>query len=146
MKLERIAKGAQISEIELGKVVRVVSADRLSDYAVTIDCKADRGRSDERVLFRLNESELTAELLGRPRSLDADGADLALAAEAGRANLAHLVDPTMAAHTSNVAPLLRQATAVYETMPSRQLLRCVRADGPPKDPAAHQSKSAPRPR
>ncbi len=146
MKLERIAKGAQISGIELGEVVRVVSADRLSDNAVPIDCKADRGRADERVLFRLNESELTAELVGRPWRLDADGADLALAAEVGRANLAYLVDPMMAAHTSNVAPLLRQARAVYESNPSRQLLRCVRAGGPPKDPAAHQSKSGPRPR
>lgn len=34
MKLEEIAKGAQISGIEPGKVVRVVSADPLGDNAV----------------------------------------------------------------------------------------------------------------
>ena len=75
MKLEQIAKGAQISGIEPGKVVRVVSADPLGDNAVTVVYKADDGRLGERVLFRSNESELHIASVGRPWSFDADGAD-----------------------------------------------------------------------
>ena len=75
MKLEQIAKGAQISGIEPGKVVRVVSADPLGDNAVTVVYKADDGRLGERVLFRSNESELHIASAGRPWSFDADGAD-----------------------------------------------------------------------
>jgi hypothetical protein len=66
MKLEQIAKGAQISGIEPGKVVRVVSADPLGDNALTVVYKADDGRLDERVLFRSNESELHIASIGRP--------------------------------------------------------------------------------
>ena len=96
MKLESIAKGALVSGIEAGKVVRVVSADPLGDNAVTVVYKADDGRLGERVLFRSNESELQIASVGRPWSFDADGADFKLAAEAYRINLAHLFDPMMA--------------------------------------------------
>lgn len=130
MKLEQIAKGAQISGIEPGKVVRVVSADPLGDNAVTVVYKADDGRLGERVLFRANESELSIATAGRPWSFDADGADFKLAAEAYRINLAHLFDPMMAVHTSNVEPLPHQITAVYESMLPRQPLRYVLADDP----------------
>jgi superfamily II DNA or RNA helicase len=130
MKLEQIAKGAQISGIEPGKVVRVVSADPLGDNAVTVVYKVDDGRLGERVLFRSNESELSIASVGRPWSFDADGADFKLAAEAYRINLAHLFDPMMAVHTSNVEPLPHQITAVYESMLPRQPLRYVLADDP----------------
>jgi superfamily II DNA or RNA helicase len=130
MKLEQIAKGAQISGIEPGNVVRVVSADPLGDNAVTVVYKADDGRLGERVLFRSNESELHIASVGRPWSFDADGADFKLAAEAYRINLAHLFDPMMAVHTSNVEPLPHQITAVYESMLPRQPLRYVLADDP----------------
>ena len=130
MKLESIAKGALVSGIEAGKVVRVVSADPLGDNAVTVVYKADDGRLGERVLFRSNESELQIASVGRPWSFDADGADFKLAAEAYRINLAHLFDPMMAVHTSNVEPLPHQITAVYESMLPRQPLRYVLADDP----------------
>lgn len=130
MKLEQIIKGAQISGIEPGKVVRVVSADPLGDNAVTVVYKADDGRLGERVLFRSNEAELNVASVGRPWSFDADGADFKLAAEAYRINLAHLFDPMMAVHTSNVEPLPHQITAVYESMLPRQPLRYVLADDP----------------
>ena len=130
MKLEQITKGAQISGIEPGKVVRVVSADPLGDNALTVVYKADNGRLGERVLFRSNESEIHIASVGRPWSFDADGEDFKLAAEAYRINLAHLFDPMMAVHTSNVEPLPHQITAVYESMLPRQPLRYVLADDP----------------
>jgi hypothetical protein len=130
MKLESIAKGALVSGVEEGRVVRVVSADPLGDNAVTVVYKTDDGRLGERVLFRSNESELSIAKAGRPWSFDADGADFKLAAEAYRINLAHLFDPMMAVHTSNVEPLPHQITAVYESMLPRQPLRYVLADDP----------------
>lgn len=130
MKLEAIAKGALVSGIEDGRVVRVVSADPLGDNAVTVVFKTDDGRLGERVLFRSNESELTIATAGRPWSFDADGADFKLAAEAYRINLAYLFDPMMAVHTSKVEPLPHQITAVYESMLPRQPLRYVLADDP----------------
>jgi len=130
MKRKHIAKDAQISGIEPGKVVRVVSADPLGDNAVTVVYKADDGRLGERVLFRSNESELNIASVGRPWSFDADGADFTLAADAYRINLAHLFDPMMAVHTSNVEPLPHQVTAVCESMLTRQPLRYVLADDP----------------
>jgi superfamily II DNA or RNA helicase len=53
-----------------------------------------------------------------------------LAAEATRIKLAHLFDPMMAVHTSNVDPLPHQISAVYEAMLPRQPLRFVLADDP----------------
>lgn len=96
MKLEAIAKGALISGIEEGKVVRVVSADPLGDNAMTVIYKSDDGRLGERVVFRGDESKLSLATAGRPWGFDADGADFKLAAEAYRINLAHLFDPMMA--------------------------------------------------
>ena len=130
MKLEEIAKGALVSGIEPGKVARIVSADPLGDNAVTVVYRTDDGRLGERVLFRSNESELSIATAGRPWSFEADGEGFKLAAEAIRINLAHLFDPMMAVHTSNVEPLPHQITAVYESMLPKQPLRFVLADDP----------------
>jgi len=50
--------------------------------------------------------------------------------EAQRIQLAHLFDPVLAVHTSNVDPLPHQITAVYESMLPRQPLRFLLADDP----------------
>lgn len=130
MKLEEITKGALIAGIEPGKVARIVGVDPLGDNAVTVVYRTDDGRLGDRVLFRSNESELAIATAGRPWSFDADGEGFKLAAEAIRINLAHLFDPMMAVHTSNVEPLPHQITAVYESMLPRQPLRFVLADDP----------------
>ncbi|MCC6170067.1 MAG: DEAD/DEAH box helicase, partial [Caldilineaceae bacterium] len=63
-------------------------------------------------------------------SFDASGELLRLAAEAQRIRLAHLSDPYLAIHTSEVDPLPHQITAVYEQMLPRQPLRFLLADDP----------------
>src|SRR5213080_682987 len=82
------------------------------------------------MLFRTDEATLALAEAGRPWAFDAPGAAFKLAAEAYRINLAHLFDPMMAVHTSNVEPLPHQITAVYESMLPRQPLRYVLADDP----------------
>ncbi len=130
LKLEEIEKNAAISGIEPGQVVRVVTTEPVGDNALTVYYKTSDGRLLERMLFRTDEAKLSLAEAGRPWAFDAPGEDFKLAAEAYRINLAHLFDPMMAVHTSNVEPLPHQITAVYESMLPRQPLRYVLADDP----------------
>jgi superfamily II DNA or RNA helicase len=130
LKLEAITKNALIAGIEPSQVVRIFSTDLMGDSALSIVYKTNDGRLGERVLFRADEANLSLAEAGRPWAFDAPGADFKLAVEAYRINLAHLFDPMMAVHTSNVEPLPHQITAVYESMLPRQPLRYVLADDP----------------
>jgi SNF2 family DNA or RNA helicase len=134
LKLEQIQKNAALSGLEPGQVVRIVTTEPigLSDNysALTVYYKLADGTLRERMLFRTDEANLSLAESGRPWAFDAPGDAFKLAAEAYRINLAHLFDPMMAVHTSNVEPLPHQITAVYESMLPRQPLRYVLADDP----------------
>ncbi|TYC51152.1 DUF3883 domain-containing protein [Zoogloea oleivorans] len=130
LKLEDIKKNAAVSGIEPAQVVRIVTTEPVGDNALTVYYKTPDGRLLERMLFRTDETKLSLAEAGRPWAFDALGEDFKLAAEAWRINLAHLFDPMMAVHTSNVEPLPHQITAVYESMLPRQPLRYVLADDP----------------
>jgi len=130
LKLEDIKKNAAISGLEPGQVVRIVTTEPVGDNALTVYYKTSDGKLLERMLFRTDEAKLSLAEAGRPWAFDAPGEDFKLAAEAWRINLAHLFDPMMAVHTSNVEPLPHQITAVYESMLPRQPLRYVLADDP----------------
>ena len=82
------------------------------------------------MLFRSDEARLELAEVGRAWAFDASGADFKLGLEAYRISLAHLFDPMMAVHTSNVDPYPHQISAVYESMLPRQPLRFVLADDP----------------
>lgn len=130
LKLEEIKKNASISGIEPGHVVRIVTTEPVGDNALTVYYKTADGKLLERMLFRTDEVNLALAEAGRPWAFDAPGDEFKLAAEAYRISLAHLFDPMMAVHTSNVEPLPHQITAVYESMLPRQPLRYVLADDP----------------
>ncbi len=130
LKLEQIQKNAAISGLEPGQVVRIVTTEPVGDNALTVYYKTADGTLRERMLFRTDEANLSLAESGRPWAFDAPGDAFKLAAEAYRINLAHLFDPMMAVHTSNVEPLPHQITAVYESMLPRQPLRYVLADDP----------------
>jgi superfamily II DNA or RNA helicase len=130
LKLEQIQKSAAISGLEPGQVVRIVTTEPVGDNALTVYYKTADGTLRERMLFRTDEVNLALAEAGRPWAFDAPGEAFKLAAEAYRMNLAHLFDPMMAVHTSNVEPLPHQITAVYESMLPRQPLRYVLADDP----------------
>ena len=130
LKLEQLHKNTAVSGIEPNAVVRVVSTESAGPDAVTVYYKAADGRLGERMLFRADEAKLSLADVGRPWAFDAPGDEFKLVTEAYRINLAHLFDPMMAVHTSNVDPLPHQITAVYEAMLPRQPLRFVLADDP----------------
>ncbi len=130
MRLEEIKSGAVVRGIDPAEPVRIVSVDAAGPDAVTVYYKMTSGKLLERMLFRSDEAKLVLETPGRPWAFDAPGEDYKLAVEALRINVAHLFDPMMAVHTSNVEPLPHQIAAVYESMLPRQPLRYVLADDP----------------
>ncbi|HEX7371116.1 MAG TPA: helicase-related protein [Rhodanobacteraceae bacterium] len=130
MKLEDLRTDAVVSGIAADGPVTIVKADRLGDDAVSVVYRTVAGAVAERMLLRADEAGLTLATAGRPWSFNAAGADFNLAAEALRIELAHLFDPMMAIHCSDVEPLPHQISAVYEAMLPRQPLRFVLADDP----------------
>jgi superfamily II DNA or RNA helicase len=130
LRLEDIKKSAAISGIEPGHVVRIVTTEPVGDNAFSVYYKTADGKLLERMLFRNDEAKLSLAEAGRPWAFDAPGDEFKLAVEAYRIHMAHLFDPMMAVHTSNVEPLPHQITAVYESMLPRQPLRYVLADDP----------------
>jgi superfamily II DNA or RNA helicase len=130
VKLEDIKKDAHLRGIEAEEIVRVVTVDPVGENAVTVYYKTNQGRLGEQMLFRSDEARLTLAEAGRPWGFDAPGEEFKLALEAYRINMAHLFDPMMAIHTSNVDPYPHQISAVYEAMLPRQPLRFILADDP----------------
>jgi len=130
LKLEDINKDSQIRGLEGDKIVRIVSVEPVGVDASNVFYVDPDGKPGTQMLFRTDEARLELAEAGRPWAFDAPGAEFKLGLEAYRINLAHLFDPMMAVHTSNVEPLPHQISAVYEAMLPRQPLRFVLADDP----------------
>lgn len=130
LKLEDIKKDAQVRGLEGDKIVRIILAEPIGTDAINVFYVDQEGKAGTQSLFRTDELRLEIASEGRPWSFDAPGLDFKLGLEAYRITLAHLFDPMMAVHTSNVDPLPHQISAVYESMLPRQPLRFVLADDP----------------
>ena len=111
-------------------LVTVVSVKWFGDSAVELTYKTPSGQVANELLYRDDESRIETVERGRPWSFDGDGALFRLVSEAKRIRLAHLFDPVLAVHTSDVEPLPHQITAVYESMLPRLPLRFLLADDP----------------
>ncbi|AEJ43097.1 helicase-related protein [Alicyclobacillus acidocaldarius] len=130
LRLEHIKKDAVVEGLVPHEAVRILSAEPIGPDAVHVMFRTASGTLQEQTLFRSHEPSLRLAEAGLPWSFEAYGEDFKLAAEAYRIHVAHLFDPMMAVHTSNVQPLPHQITAVYESMLPRQPLRFVLADDP----------------
>ena len=130
LKLEEIAKDAQITGLVPDEVVKVVNVEEIGPSARLVAYRNAQGKLDEQTIFRHDEHRLSLAVAGKAWAFDAEPAAFKLALEAYRISLAHLFDPLMAVHTSNVEPLPHQISAVYESMLPRQPLRFVLADDP----------------
>ena len=129
-KLEDLIPDVAVSGIRPDTLVTVVRVQQDGVDVVTLTYKTPTGQLDEEVLFRDDESRIEVVEQGRPWSFDGDGRLLRLVSEANRIQLAHLFDPVLAVHTSEVEPLPHQITAVYDEMIERQPLRFLLADDP----------------
>jgi len=110
--------------------VEVISVQWHGSNAVELTYKTATGKVGNTLLYRHDEERLEIVEAGRPWSFDGDGALFRLVAEAQRIQLAHLFDPLLAVHTSDVEPLPHQITAVYQAMLPRLPLRFLLADDP----------------
>ena len=130
MRLEDLQTGAALRGVLPGALVTVVSVQWFGSEAVELTYKTAAGAVANELLYRHDEARLEIVERGRPWSFDGDGALFRLVSEAQRIRLAHLFDPVLAVHTSDLEPLPHQITAVYEAMLPRQPLRFLLADDP----------------
>jgi superfamily II DNA or RNA helicase len=130
VRLEDLTPGVIVEGLVPGQAVTVVAATWHAKTALTLTWRDERGQVDESLVYRASEPELTIRKAERSWSFDADGGAWKLAAEASRISLAHLFDPMLAVHLSEIEPLPHQIQAVYGEMLPRQPLRFLLADDP----------------
>ncbi|GIX32362.1 MAG: RNA helicase [Lysobacterales bacterium] len=130
MKLEELRPFTQVLGLSSEGPVSILALRWYGSEAVEVTYKEDGGKVRQTILYRGDEARLSALGQASPWAFDGDGATFRLVAEAQRIRLAHLFDPLLAIHTSNVEPLPHQITAVYEAMLPRQPLRFLLADDP----------------
>ena len=128
--LEDLQQGANVNGILPNQQVTVVNVSWIGNNVIDLTYKDASGNLGSQLVYRDNEPELEIVTEGRPWSFDGDGDKFRLVSEAHRIKLAHVFDPRLAVHTSNVDPLPHQITAVYEEMLPRQPLRYLLADDP----------------
>jgi SNF2 family DNA or RNA helicase len=129
---------AQLEKITVGCGIVGLSPEPVSVVAVKwhglavleVTFKNSRGLLGSQLLYREDEESLEVLDSNLPWSFDADANSLRLASEAYRINLAHLFDPYLAVHTSDIEPLPHQISAVYQEMLGRLPLRYILADDP----------------
>jgi len=128
--LEELTPNATLRGVLADSLVTVVSVQWYGSVALELTYKSPTGKVANELLYRHDEARIQVVEQGRPWSFDGDGALFRLVSEAHRIRLAHLFDPVLAVHTSDVEPLPHQISAVYETMLPRQPLRFLLADDP----------------
>ena len=122
-RLEDITIGSYIVGIAGNTPVSIVAAKWYGSAVLEITFKDARGQLASQLLYREDEARLIIEEKSLPWSFDADANLLRLSSEAYRINLAHIFDPYLAVHTSEIKPLPHQISAVYQEMLSRLPLR-----------------------
>ena len=129
-KLEDLQPNAALRGILPDALVTVVNVQWFGSAALELTYKSPTGKVANELLYRHDEARLEIVEQGRPWSFDGDGSLFRLVSEAHRIRLAHLFDPLLAVHTSDITPLPHQITAVYDAMLPRQPLRFLLADDP----------------
>jgi SNF2 family DNA or RNA helicase len=130
MKLEELKPNTAVRGVIPECAVTVVSVQWFGSEALELTYKTPEGKVANELVYRDDQHRLEIVEAGRPWSFDGDGHLFRLVSEAQRIRLAHLFDPVLAVHTSNVEPLPHQIIAVYESMLPRQPLRFLLADDP----------------
>ena len=128
--LEELTRGASVKGVLPNGLVTVIDIKWHGTAALELTYKDAGGKPGIELLFRDREPQLEIVENGRPWSFNSDDRLFRLVSEAQRIHLAHLFDPVLAIHTSEVDPLPHQITAVYGEMLTRQPLRFLLADDP----------------
>jgi superfamily II DNA or RNA helicase len=128
--LEKLSKGATVKGLLVDAPATIIDVQWIGANVVEAFFKGPSGRVENRLLYREDENTLELVETGSYWAFDSDGNLFRLASEAQRIQLAHLFDPVLAVHSSDVEPLPHQILAVYEEMLPRQPLRFLLADDP----------------
>jgi SNF2 family DNA or RNA helicase len=129
-RLEELTVGATVTGILGRQPVTIIAARWIGDLALDVTFRDAEGVNGSQLLYREDEARLTVGEGSLPWSFDADADQMRLASEAYRIRLAHLFDPYLAVHTSQIEPLPHQISAVYQEMLPRMPLRYILADDP----------------
>ena len=91
LKLEEIAKDAQITGLVPDEVVKVVNVEEIGPSARLVAYRNAQGKLDEQTIFRHDEHRLSLAVAGKAWAFDAEPAAFKLALEAYRISLAQIV-------------------------------------------------------
>ncbi len=128
--LEQVTAGSLIRGITGSEPVTVIAVNWHGNSVITVTYRQSNGTLSERLLYREDEDNLEIAEPSARWSFDGDAKTLRLTSEAYRIHLAHLFDPYLAVHSSEVDPLPHQISAVYQEMLPRLPLRYILADDP----------------
>ncbi|MDR1857192.1 MAG: DUF3883 domain-containing protein [Desulfovibrio sp.] len=129
-KLEDITIGSNVTGIAGCGTVTIQATKWHGSGVLEVTYKDAHGHPGNQLLMRDEEDAIGIAAEGLPWSFTADANAVRLASEAYRIHLAHLFDPYLAVHISDIEPLPHQISAVYQEMLDRQPLRYVLADDP----------------
>jgi superfamily II DNA or RNA helicase len=129
-RLEDITVGSSVKGIAGNQPVNVVAVKWYGNAVLEITYKDVNGQLASQLLYREDEEQLNVADNSLPWSFDADAKMFRLVSEAYRIHLAHIFDPYLAVHTSEIEPLPHQISAVYQEMLPRLPLRYILADDP----------------
>ena len=127
--LESLQPGVLVRGVTADGPVSVVAVRWHGTTALTLTYRDAAGRVDERLLYRDDEASLNV-TPGKKWAFEGDGHLFRLVSEARRIQLAHLFDPMLAVHLSQLEALPHQIQAVYGRMLPVQPLRFLLADDP----------------
>ncbi len=130
MRLEELTPGVKVRGVVPRVPVTVIQVRWLTADAIELTYKQPEGQVAQVLVYRDQEGDLVSADEEQDFDFRGDGHLMRLVSEAHRLQLAHLFDPLLAVHTSDVEPLPHQITAVYEAMLPRQPLRFLLADDP----------------
>jgi len=101
-KLEELSSGAAVRGIAGEAIATIVNASWYGSNCIDVVYKTADGRVANDILDRDDEARIEIVQPGRVWSFEGDGDLFRLASEAYRIHLAHLFDPHLAIHTSEV--------------------------------------------
>lgn len=129
-KLENITAGTFVKGLVDNEVVEVIAVVQRGSSVLDIVFKDNNGGLKNQLLYRDNEKFLEVVEDSVRWSFNCDANLMKLFLEAYRINLAHIFDPYLAVHVSEIEPLPHQILAVYQEMLPRLPLRYILADDP----------------
>ena len=130
VRLEEITRGTHVGGIAPNQTVEVFDVKWHGSNVLEVVYKDATGKPGSELLYRDQEPTLVLAAPGAQWSFTGEGDKFRLVFEALRIRMAHLFDPLLAVHSSQIIPLPHQITAVYQEMLTRQPLRFLLADDP----------------